>query len=131
MSDLAAATAPVPPASLSANGKKVLLACELGGGMGHIDPLLRLVRGAGLTLATSRSWPLRNLGLAWPKVRQTPFPLMQAPVFYWQPLSKKDQNYGYGYADTLAPRTGFADVETLMPMVRAWEALLNLGRPIW
>jgi hypothetical protein len=105
----------------------VLLACELGGGLGHIDPLLRLARGLA-ELGHQPVLAVRNLGLAWPKVSQTPFPLMQAPVFYWQPFSGKVLNYGFGYADTLA-RTGFAAEETLLPMVRAWEELLNLLRP--
>src|SRR5262245_32924881 len=95
--------------------------------MGHIDPLLRLARG----LAEMGHRPVlavRNLGLAWPKVSQSPFPLMQAPVYYWQPLSGKGLDYGYGYSDTLA-RTGFLAEDTLLPMVRAWEELLALLRP--
>lgn len=110
-----------------ATGKTVLLACELGGGMGHVDPLLRLARGlAGL--GHHPVLAVRNLGLAWPKVSQSTFPLMQAPVFYWQPFPSKALNYGYGYADTLA-RTGFLAEDTLLPMVRAWEELLHLLRP--
>lgn len=120
-----------PPAALPvspADGKTVLLACELGGGMGHIDPLLRLARG----LAEMGCRPVlatRNLALVWPKVCQTPFPLMQAPVYYWQPFLAKGLNLGYGYADTLA-RTGFQSEDTLLPMVKAWDHLLDLIRPV-
>lgn len=108
-------------------GKTVLLACELGGGLGHVDPLLRLAHG----LAAFGCQPIlavRNLSLAWPKVGQTPFPLLQAPVFYWQPLTDKGLSHGVGYSDTLA-RTGFQSEDTLLPMVRAWEHLLDRFKP--
>ena len=108
-------------------GKTVLLACELGGGMGHIDPLLQIARGlAGL--GHQPVLAVRNLALAWPKVSQTPFPLMQAPVYYWKSAPGQTQNTGAGYGDTLA-RTGFLAGETLLPMVRAWDELLARIQP--
>lgn len=105
--------------------KTVLLACELGGGMGHVDPLLQLARG----LAEFGARPVlasRNLCLVWPKVRETPFPLMQAPVFYWG--QQGPQGKGAGFDDTLA-RTGWLSEDTLLPMIRGWEHILDLLRP--
>lgn len=109
-----------------AEPKTVLLACELGGGMGHIDPLLRIAKG----LAAEGHRPVlavRNLSLAWPKARETSFPLMQAPVFFWR-TSAGGVHSSAGYADTLV-QTGFESVDTLMPLIRGWEALLEDLRP--
>jgi hypothetical protein len=110
-----------------ADSTNVLLAWELGGGLGHIGPLLRLADG----LAERGYRPVlavRNLVEPWPAWSHTRFPVMQAP--FWQPRQEDPEDSGFaaGYADILAIR-GFTAPDDLMPMVQAWQSLLVVVRP--
>jgi hypothetical protein len=105
-------------------GKTIFLACELGGGMGHIDPLLRMAHGLA-ELGHRPILAVRNLALAWPKVSETPFPLLQAPVFFWSTQRIEGEA---SFSEMLA-QTGFQSEATLLALVKAWDHLLELLRP--
>jgi UDP:flavonoid glycosyltransferase YjiC (YdhE family) len=109
-----------------ANSKTVLLAWELGGGLGHIGPLLRLADG----LAERGYRPVlavRNLVEPWHAWSAARYPVLQAPI--WQPRGTHDESsFSAGYSDILVIR-GFDSPDNLLPMVQAWQALLDVVQP--
>ena len=101
----------------------VLLGWELGEGLGHITKLLEVVRA----LAANGHSPvlaIRDIGVARVLLRDVPFPILQAPV-WWEPvpLAFRASNY----ADILAIK-GFADADGLALLVGAWQALIECTR---
>ncbi len=104
-------------------GRPVLLAWELGGGMGHVQRLLCVAR----ELARHGHAPvlaLKNVVESWPLLRDTPFPVLQAPFWHPRPWTGARPFVAASYADILAIR-GYTAVEDLLPMVQAWQALLD------
>lgn len=105
----------------------VLLGWELGGGLGHVRPLLRIAR----ELASHGHRPVlavKHLVEPWPVFCDEPFTVLQAP--FWHPRAwRGDRPFVAGsYADILAIR-GYTEPDDLLPMVRAWQALIDLVRP--
>lgn len=109
----------------AANAPTVLLAWELGGGLGHVGRLLPLARGL-----SERGYrpvlALRDLIEPNGLLRAESFPLLQAPRF--PPMSLGKPFHARSFADILAVH-GFGDVSLLRTMVRAWQAMLDLVRP--
>jgi rhamnosyltransferase subunit B len=110
------------------NGSQtVLLGWELGDGLGHVQPLLRLANA----LAARGFLPvlvLRNLIGPRPLLRACPFPVVQAPLYYSADHAAPPGFIARSYADILAI-CGFADADHLLAMTQAWLALLDLMRP--
>jgi len=105
----------------------VLLGWELGDGLGHVQPLLRLAnalaaRGFRPVLA------LRDLIGPRPLLRDCPFPVIQAPLYSAAGRAAPSGFVARSYADILAVH-GFADGDHLLAMTQAWLALLDLVRP--
>jgi hypothetical protein len=112
----------LPPPSRTA-----LLGWELGDGLGHVQQLARLARALaaqGLQPALA----VKNLARAGAAFRDLPYPLLQAPYWHPRPWTGSQPFLATSYADILAIR-GFADPADLLPMVQAWQGLLDLVRP--
>ena len=103
----------------------VLLGWELGGGLGHVKPLLLLARaleGEGFAPVLA----VNNLTEPGSLLRDAPYPVLQAPLF---PRELAAPGFRAGsYADILALK-GFAEPEGLSAMVRGWQGLLDMVRP--
>lgn len=98
----------------------VMLGWELGGGLGHVRSLLAVARG----LAAYGHRPvfvLKNVVEPQAVLHDTPFPVLQAPV--WPATCGAFR--AASYADILAIR-GFADPDGLEALVAAWQALIDL-----
>ncbi|MCU1591183.1 MAG: hypothetical protein JWP11_2439 [Frankiales bacterium] len=104
--------------------RKVLLGWELGAGFGHAARLLELARAlaaAGLEPVLA----VRNLNGAWPLLEGGGFPVLPAPV----PPYVGDKTWGArSFSDVLSSH-GFADVDVLLPVVLAWQGLIELIAP--
>ena len=99
---------------------------ELGAGLGHVQPLLSVAKA----LAGRGHQPVfavKNLLEAAPLLGAEPFTVLQAPQWPPRPQGAKPFRAS-SYADILAIR-GFADADELFPLVRAWQALIDLVRP--
>lgn len=108
-------------------GKVILFAWELGGGLGHVHRLLSLAR----TLADRGHYPvfaLRNLIDGTAPLRDHALAVIQAPV--WQPRPVDDDRpfLAASYADILAMH-GYDTVAHLLPLVAAWQGLLDFTQP--
>jgi rhamnosyltransferase subunit B len=105
----------------------VLLGWELGGGMGHVQRLLRLARalaGRGFRPVLA----VRDLIGPRPLLADSPFPVVQAPIYTAADRAAPAGFVARSYADILAVH-GFADAHQLLVMTQAWLALLDLMRP--
>ena len=86
----------------------VLLGWELGDGLGHVTKLLEIAH----ELAAHGHSPvlaLKDFVVARPLLRDVPFPILQAPI-WWQPVPPSFR--ASSYADILALK-GFADADGL------------------
>ncbi len=105
----------------------VFIGWELGGGMGHVQQLLRqahALAGRGMRPVLA----VRDLIEPLPLLRASPFPVVQAPLYSAAGRVAPPGFVARSYADILATH-GFADAEHLLAMVQAWLALLDLVRP--
>jgi UDP:flavonoid glycosyltransferase YjiC (YdhE family) len=103
----------------------VLLGWELGGGFGHVRPLVWLAR----ELAAHGHCPvlvLKQLAESAPLLRDLPFPVLQAP--FWHPRPTGRPFLAASYADILGIR-GFSDPDDLLALVRGWQSLIDVVRP--
>ncbi len=103
----------------------MLLAWELGEGLGHDQCLLRI----GRALAAEGHRPvfaLGNVTESWRQFQQESFPVLQAPYWNWWP-GRRSFMAG-SYADVLAVR-GWEKVETLLPLVESWQRLIDYINP--
>ena len=103
----------------------LLLAWELGEGLGHDQRLLRI----GRALAAEGHRPifvLGNVTESWRQFQQESFPVLQAPYWNWWP--GRNTFMAGSYADVLAVR-GWEKVETLLPLVEAWQRLIDYIQP--
>ena len=107
--------------------RTVLLACELGGNLGHIGPLSQL------SLALQREgwctpFALKDVVGAKAIITDANRPIYQAPVWPKAAAIAGRPFRISNYADLLA-LVGFADADGLAAMVGAWDALLALLNP--
>src|SRR5438067_12593438 len=89
----------------------VLLGWELGRGLGHVQRLLPLAQG----LATHGYRPVlagKHLVEPWPALRDTSFPILQAPLWQPRPWRGSRPFQAASYADILAIH-GYAAVDDL------------------
>jgi UDP:flavonoid glycosyltransferase YjiC (YdhE family) len=103
----------------------VLLAWEMGGGLGHVHPLLRVGRPLA-ERGYRMAMVVRNLVEPDVLLRHLPFPVLQAPMF--PPLPQQGPFSARSYADVLALH-GFADVDMLLAMTRAWQTIIDMVKP--
>lgn len=104
---------------------RILMGWELGGGLGHVKTLVGVAR----ELAAAGHQPLfavRNLVEPASLFGEGEFPVLQAPA--WRPRRGDRPFLASSYADILAVR-GFKRADDLLPMVRAWQSLIDLARP--
>lgn len=107
------------------NPKPVLLGWELGGGLGHVTPLLRMadvLAGEGFAPVLA----LRNLVEPCDLLRDVPYPVVPAPVA--RPRPTETAFLAGSYADILAVQ-GYNDPDRLAALVRGWDGLIDLVRP--
>jgi len=105
----------------------VLLGWELGGGLGHVMPLLEVARG----LAAQGHTPVfavRDLVETADAFRDQPFAVLQAP--YWNPVHWRGARpfKAASFADVLAYH-GYNHAGNLLAMVNGWQHLLDQVRP--
>lgn len=103
--------------------KTVLLAWELGGGLGHISKLYRLAKSlqqSGYRCVIA----VKNL-LDTSALIKDEFPLFQSPLYYRPNINSF---YISSYADLLA-WNGYSDADELYCMVRAWLDLFGCVHP--
>ncbi len=105
----------------------ILMAWELGEGLGHVQRLLRIARplaeqGHRVVFA------LCNVVEPWPLFQDDRFPVLQAPHCNYRPQRAGQPFLAASLADVLAVR-GWAAVDTLLPLVEAWQRLVELVRP--
>lgn len=103
---------------------RVLMAWELGGGMGHLDRMLtnaRALRARGHTVG----FALRDLSRAHGRIAIEGFGMLQAPV--WLPPLLKPPPLG-NYSALLAA-AGWLNAPGLAALVLAWSHLFELWKP--
>jgi rhamnosyltransferase subunit B len=114
---------PIRTYTNNAGGKTILFGWELGAGFGHVRPLLALARD--LTTDGHRPvFAVRDPVGAWPALRDHDFPILPAPN--WR--HPGDPVAPASYADVLGAH-GYASADTLAPLVRAWDGILDAIRP--
>ena len=114
------------PTGTPARGGTVLLASALGGGLGHVVPLLRLADALAAD-GFAPAFAVRDLAEAWPVLGPAGYPAYQAPVYHPTPADRANGMLA-GYVDVLA-LNGFRSADTLLPLVRAWDHLFAAVRP--
>jgi rhamnosyltransferase subunit B len=105
----------------------VLMGWEIGGGLGHVLPLLAVARA----LAERGHQPvfaIRNVVVPWPLFANEPFPVVQAPVWHERPWQSEEPFRATNYADILAVR-GWDAFEDLTPQVECWQRLISIVKP--
>jgi UDP:flavonoid glycosyltransferase YjiC (YdhE family) len=107
--------------------KTVLLAWELGEGLGHIGGL-RLIAKELVAQGWQPVLALRDVSGTSAVLKDDGFRVLQAPVLA-NPIPPEGRPFGpSGYADILAIY-GFYDADILGPMVAAWQNLIDLVKP--
>jgi len=107
--------------------KTVLLAWELGEGLGHIGGL-RLIAKELAAQGWQPILALRDVSGTNAILKDDGFRVLQAPVLA-NPIPPEGRPFGpSGYADILAIY-GFSDADILGPMVAAWQNLIDLVKP--
>ncbi len=106
---------------------RVLLAWELGDGLGHVGrllPLAQRLRQDGHECL----FAVRNLIEPYKVIAGADFPMMQAPYIHpYAPKSVEQKPIGT-LGDVMAT-IGFSDLRRLAPIVVAWKSLLDQLRP--
>jgi hypothetical protein len=107
-------------------GKRLLLAWETGANLGHIVPLAIIAKqfqadGGDCVVAA------RDLASAHIALQGTGIRLIQAPCWP-EHFHIGNEDGQAGYLDILA-LLGFADPGKLIPMMQAWDCLLDLIQP--
>ena len=105
--------------------KTVLLAWELGAGLGHVAGLRRVAR----ELAAHGHRPvfaLRDVVGPQPVLKNEGFAVLQAPI--WPKPQRRPPFRAASYADILAIH-GFANADGLSLMVAAWQNLFDRVKP--
>src|SRR5262249_17702957 len=105
----------------------VLRAWELGDGLSHASRLRAVAR----ELAAAGHQPVfavQNLPDTWPVLGGEPFAVLQAPVWPARRWRGARPFVAASFADVLALR-GFDHPDHLLPLVQAWQTLLDLVRP--
>jgi len=103
------------------------MAWEIGGGFGHVRPLLEVARA----LAAHGHAPvfaLRNVVEPRPMFAQDSFPILQAPLWHDRRWRGSKPFQAASFADVLAVR-GWERVEDLAPQLESWRDLLDLVQP--
>ncbi len=119
---------PVPPAVHVAprRGKTVLLGWELGGGFGHVRPLLAVAQA----LADDGHRPvfaLKDVLSPWAAFRDAPWPVLLAPSWVKPPEPGKPTSPA-SFGDVLAVH-GYASADVLASLVACWDGILGATRP--
>lgn len=105
----------------------VLLAWELGDGLGHVTRLLRIadrLRQQGLRCR----FAVRNLELAGRVVQSAGYEVLQTPLARVEPIQGPDGTQPVTVGDILGA-IGFGAVERLAPVLAAWHGLIDLAAP--
>lgn len=106
---------------------RVMIGWELGAGLGHATRLLSVARG--LSAKGHRPFLVfRNLVEPWSTYHDAGFPIFQAPV--WQPRAQeKNKPFHAAAISDIFSTQGFTDPDDLLPMVMAWQSLIDSIRP--
>ncbi|HSE76622.1 MAG TPA: nucleotide disphospho-sugar-binding domain-containing protein [Alphaproteobacteria bacterium] len=105
---------------------RILLGWELGAGLGHVTRLMAIARA--LHARGHRPFlALRNLVEPWPVYRAENFPVLQAPR--WESRSESRKPFHAASIADIIAMNGFLDPTDLMPMVQAWDRLIDAVRP--
>ena len=105
----------------------ILMGWELGEGLAHVQRLLRVARplaeqGHRVVFA------LANVAEPWPLYQRDAFQVLQAPYWSFRPRHGDRPFLASSFADVLAVR-GWESVDTLLPLVEAWQHQLENVRP--
>ncbi len=104
--------------------RRVLIAWELGGHLGHLARLLPIatqLRSQGVAVL----WVVRNLAEAAAVLGTHTWPLVQAPL---PPATHRPHRAAICHADVLL-LDGFADTHNLLARLAAWHSLFKLFQP--
>jgi hypothetical protein len=102
---------------------RVLLATELGGGLGHMAPLLRIAQGLG-AVGHECVFAISDLGDAQGLFADLGFRLVQAPIPAYSVAAASRPDFGWSFDDVLV-RAGFADPGRLGPLLADWDEILR------
>lgn len=106
---------------------RILLAWELGDGLGHVMrllPLARRLKAAGHECV----FAVRTVPTSYGVIARDGFPVLQAPMLVpYAAEAIRTKPIG-SYGDIIAT-VGFDDVDRLHPMVEAWQGLIDTVRP--
>ncbi|HJS32507.1 MAG TPA: nucleotide disphospho-sugar-binding domain-containing protein [Alphaproteobacteria bacterium] len=105
---------------------RILLGWELGAGLGHVTRLMAIAR-AVQARGHRPFLALRNLVEPWPAYRSENFPVLQAPR--WEERSGSRRSFHAASIADIIAMNGFLDPADLMPMVQAWDRLIDAVRP--
>ncbi len=109
------------------NARTILLAWELGGGYGHAGTLARIGRALadrGYRLVFAH----RDLVGVWPLIRDLPGQHLVAPS-HLKPVPEKHLPFlAASFTDILGV-SGYSSADLLLPLLRAWDGLLDQLRP--
>src|SRR5262245_66660318 len=104
----------------------VLIAWELGAGLGHVRPLLAVAEA----LAQEGHRPvlaLRDTVETWPVLRHQPFPVLPAPMML-RPMDIGRPFAATSMTDVLAV-VGWGAGDSLEALHRSWQGPIDAGRP--
>ncbi len=105
----------------------VLFAWELGGGLNHVQQLLRIAR----PLAAQGHQPVfavPNVVDVVPMMREDGFPVLQCPVYPSRMWKRSEPFVATSFADVLA-KHGYMDADELSALVAAWQHLVDRVGP--
>jgi UDP:flavonoid glycosyltransferase YjiC (YdhE family) len=111
------------------SGKTVLVAWELGGGMGHINRLVPIAsglaaRGYRIVFALRHVTDVSRISSALPAA-----PILRAPIAMRNPAAPTaKKGMAYNYADVLH-RCGYDSKDELHRLVQNWRQLFDATRP--
>ncbi|HYM31126.1 MAG TPA: nucleotide disphospho-sugar-binding domain-containing protein [Candidatus Cybelea sp.] len=107
--------------------KTILLGWELGAGLGHVGPLLRIARELK-RLGHRPVFVLRDVVGPQAVLAGEGFTLLQAPVWP-KPMSVEGRPFRLASYGDLMAQAGYLDTEGLAALVAAWDNLIDLVRP--
>lgn len=100
---------------------------EIGSGLGHVTRLMKIARAVQAE-GHEPVFVVRNLVEPWPVLKESGFPVIQAPVWQARPRPKSFVFKASSMADIIAWQS-FDNADDLSVMVQAWQNVIELVRP--
>jgi hypothetical protein len=106
------------------NRMKILLAWEIGSGLGHIGRVLKIARACE-DLGYQPVLALRHIEQTFPLWKKTAFPVIPAPFYQLSLMQGKIPFSARTHADILA-KHNFHLLEILSPLLKSWRDIVHV-----